>query len=186
MRASRGWYCVQLPMRPVALFLICLAGVAWCTALYAQSKHVPLSDADTDQLREYADRPPERIKLYMKFIDERISGIKSVLAATRPVPPDRAIELHKLMDEFTRLVDELQDNLDGYADHHDDIRKALSRVVEADTRWQDALNLLPSNPGYDFVRKTAIEAATSMQDASTKMLAEQNQFFKDKKKTDTQ
>lgn len=162
--------------------MICLVGVTWCSALYAQSKQVPLSADDTDQLRELADRPPERIKLYLKFIDERITGIKSLLAIARGVPPDRPAQLHNLLDEFTRLVDELQDNLDGYADHHDDIRKALGRVIEADSHWQETLSSLPSNAPYDFARKTAIEAATSMQEGSTKMIAEQEQYFKENKK----
>jgi hypothetical protein len=173
-------------MRKATLFLICLAGTAF-NAMNAQTKHAPLSDADTEELREYADRPPERVKLYLKFIDERIRGIESLVAITRGVPADRPAQLHNLMDEFTRLVDELQDNLDAYADHHDDIRKALNRVLEADSHWQEALKSLPPNPSYDFVQKTAIEAAASMQDASTKMIAEQEQYFKDKKKKrDTQ
>lgn len=168
-------------MRKLTPFFVCMVLTA-CSALFAQSGQVPLSDDDTEQLREFADRPPERIKLYLKFIDERITGIKALIAITRGIPEDRPAQIHKLMDEFTRLVDELQDNLDGYADHHDDIRKALSRVLEADTEWQNALNSLPPNPKYDFMRKTAIDAAAGMQDDSKKMLSEQEQYFKDSKK----
>jgi len=172
-------------MRKLIPFLICTV-IATCSTLYAQSRQVPLSDDDTEQLREFADRPPERIKVYLKFIDERITSIKSLVAITRGVPEDRPAQIHNLMDEFTRLVDELQDNLDGYADHHDDIRKALSRVLEADAEWQNALNSLPPNPKYDFMRKTAIDAAAGMQDDSKKMLSEQEQYFKDIKKRKTE
>ena len=176
----------------ISLLALCLALLLSCTAvlysrpLQAQTKHVQLSEADTEKLREYADQPPERIKLYIKFIDERIAGIKQVLAATRPVPPDQTAQVHNLMDEFTGLVDELQDNLDGYADHHDDVRKALKQVTEACARWQEALKAAPPNSGYEFVRKTAIDATSSMADDSTKMLEEQNEYFKDKKKNSKQ
>ncbi len=165
----------------LVLSAFCFAALAAGTSLRAQTKHVPLSDADTEKIRENADNPPERVKLYIKFIDERIVSIKSVLAQKRPVPPDQSEQLHNLMDEFTRLVDELQDNLDGYADHHDDIRKALKDVLEADTRWQEALKLPPPNSSYEFVRKTALEAAASTTEASKKMLDEQTLYFKDKK-----
>ena len=181
-------------MRPsecgVSWLALCLlfssAAVLSGRALQAQTKHVQLSEADTEKLREYADRPPERIKLYIQFIDVRITGIKEVLAATRPVPPDQTAQVHNLMDEFTKLVDELQDNLDGYADHHDDVRKALKQLTEADARWQETLKAAPPNSGYEFVRKTAIDAASSMAQDATKMQEEQEQYFKDKKKNPRQ
>lgn len=148
----------------------------------AQSKRAALTEAETDQIRELADRPPERVKLYIKFIDDRIASIRDNLAQTRPVPQNQPAQLHDLMDQFTRLIDELQDNLDGYADQHDDIRKALKNVIEADAHWQEALKTAPPNPAYEFVRKTALDAAAGTAESSQRMIEEQNQYFKDHKK----
>jgi hypothetical protein len=168
-------------MKNLILAAVCFAALGCALPLGAQTKHVPLSEDDTEKIRESTDNPPERVKLYVKFIDERITSIKSLLAQKRPVPPDLSEQLHNLMDEFTRLVDELQDNLDAYADHHDDVRKVLKEVLEADTRWQEALTQPPPNPSYEFVRKTALEAAASTKEAAQKMLDEQTLYFKDKK-----
>lgn len=154
-----------------------------CASLPAQTRHAALTEAETEQIREFADRPPERVKLYIKFIDERIADLKANLAQKRPVPPNQAAQVHDLMEGFTRLLDELQDNLDGYADHHDDIRKALKNVIEADAHWQEALKLPPANPAYEFARKTALDAAAGTAESSQKMIVEQDQYFKDHKKT---
>lgn len=153
----------------------------------AQTKRAALTEDETDQIREYADRPPERVKLYVKFIDERVATLRTAVseatAKKRPLRADQNEQLHNLMDEFTRLVDEMQDNLDNYADQHNDIRKALKGLIEADAHWQEALKLPPPNPSYEFVRKTAQNAATDTADAAQKILDEQTQYFKDKKKS---
>lgn len=164
------------------VFLICCAVLACNLALYAQTRQVPLSDADTDKLRESADNPPERVKLYIKFTDERIASIKSVLVSKRPMTPVQSLQLHNLMDEFTHLVDEVQDNVDGYAERHSDIRKPLKELLDANARWQEVLRLPPPDPSYDFARKTAQEAAASIAEAGQKMIEEQNVYFKEKKK----
>lgn len=165
------------------LSLCCCATLACNLALHAQTKHVPLSEDDTDKLRESADKPPERVKLYIKFTDERIASIKSVLATKRSLTPVQTLQLHNLMDEFTRLVDELQDNLDEYDEHHSDIRKPLKEILDADARWQEVLKSSPPDPSYDFARKTAQEAAASIAEAAQKMMDEQILYFKDKKKS---
>ena len=170
-------------MRNVMLSIICCFLLAVGAASHAQVKQVPLSADDTDKIREAANNPPERIKLYIKFINERMTNIKATLADKRAVLPDQQIQLHNLLDEFTRLVDELQDNLDAYADHHDDIRKPLKDVLDADARWQETLKLVPPSPSYDFVLKTALEAATSTEESSKKLLEEQNECFKNAKKS---
>ena len=160
--------------RPILFALIILATLP----VWSQSKNDPLNEDEAEQVREYADRPPERIKLFMKFIDQRITGIRQIAKE-----PDRANKLHNLLEEFiTRLVDELQDNLDVYAGTHDDLRKPLKFVIEESSKWLEVLNLPPSDRVYDFSRKTALEAATSANDEAKKMLADQEQYFIELKK----
>lgn len=170
-------------MRLLFLSLCCCAALACSLTLDAQTKHVPLSEEDTDKLRDSADKPPERVKLYIKFTDERIASVKSILATKRSLTPVQTLQLHNLMDEFTHLVDELQDNLDEYDERHSDIRKPLKEILDADARWQDVLKSFPPDPSYDFAHKTAQEAATSIAEAAQKMMDEQTLYFKDKKKS---
>ncbi len=37
--------------------------------------------------------------------------------------------MHNLLDEFTRLSDDLQDNMDNFDEQHADLRKVLKEIV---------------------------------------------------------
>jgi len=149
-------------------------------ASHAQAKGDPLSDAEIDQVREVADQPVERVKLYMKFIEQRTDAIQEMVGDTRiqNKPP----KLHNLLDEYTRLVDELQDNIDSYDETHSDIRKALKELVPASDKWLAIVNKPPPDPSYDFSRKTAIEAGTSLAEQAKKLQADQIKWFAEHKK----
>lgn len=153
------------------MLLFLLAAVpAW-----PQAQKDPLTDIEAEQIREYADRPPDRLKLYMKFIEQRTSAIRQISADGK----DRShgAKLHSLIEEFTRLADELQDNLDVYSKTHDDVRKVLKEVIEASSKWPTILKQPPPDNAYDFSRKTALDAAASASDEARKMLAEQDRYF---------
>lgn len=164
-------------MRPVILRIstVSLALFLLPVCLWSQTKKDPLNDEEIDQIREFADRPVERVKLYMKFIEQRTSAIKQM--SSDPKVQNRPSKLRNLMEEFTRLADELQDNLDGYADNNNDIRKALKDLVPASAKWPDVLNLPPADPSYDFSRKTALEAANSTAEQAHKLQEEQEKYF---------
>ena len=148
----------------------------------AQSQKDPLTDDQADQVREVADRPNDRIKLYMKYIDERISAIKQLMADPKTAKVDnQPAQIRDKMEEFTRLVDELQDNLDSYDQEHADIRKALKDLVSASAKWPDVLNKAASDPAYDFARKTALNAAQSIGDQSKKLQSDQEKYFSEHK-----
>jgi hypothetical protein len=152
------------------LELLLLPGCVW-----AQSQKDPLNDEEIDQIREYADRPVDRIKLYMKFIEQRVAAIKQLASDSKA--QNKAAKLRNLMEEFTRLCDELQDNLEGYDDNHSDVRKALKDLAPASTTWADVLNVPAPEPSYDFARKTALEAASSTADEIHKLQEDQEKYF---------
>jgi hypothetical protein len=157
------------------LFLACLAKPS-----LAQDKDDPLTEAQVDKLREVADQPPERIKLYMEFISQRTDAIAEMVDDTRiqNKPP----KIRKLLQEYTRLVDELQDNLDNYDETHADIRKALKLLVPASKKWLDTVNQAPPDPVYDFPRKTAADASQSLVDQAGKLQTDLDQYFAEQKK----
>lgn len=146
----------------------------------AQDKDDPLTDAEVDKLREVADQPMERIKLYMEYIGKRTDAIAEMTGDTRiqNKPP----KIRKLLQEYTRLVDELQDNLDNYDETHLDVRKQLKLLVPESKKWLDIVNKPPPDPAYDFPRKTAVDAGQSLVDQVTKLQTDQDKFFAEQKK----
>lgn len=158
--------------RGTLILLTLLAAVP----LWGQKSKDPLTDAETEEIREVADRPPERVKLYLRFIEQRTTVISQIAKN-----PSRAEKLHLLFDEFTTLVDELQDNLDVYSTNHADIRKALQDVLDAGSKWPAILNAPPADHAYDFTRKTALDSAASATEQAKTILAEQEVYFSKEK-----
>ncbi len=139
----------------------------------------PLSDAESDQIADVRDQPVARIKLYQKFIEQRIAAIKDIGA--NPKAEDRKAQLRARFEEFTRLSDELQDNLDTFDEAHADIRKALKDLVPATAKWPEILKQASPDPAYDFSRKTALDAAESTADQVKELLASQTKYFAEHK-----
>lgn len=144
-----------------------------------QQNRDPLSQSESDQIAELRDQPVARIKLYQKFIEQRVSVIKDL--GTNPKAEDRKAELRARFEEFTRLSDELQDNLDTFDAAHADIRKALKDLVPASSKWPDILKQAAPDPAYDFSRKTALEAAESTSDQAKKLMDSQAKYFAEHK-----
>jgi len=145
----------------------------------AQQNKDPLSQSESDQIAELRDQPVARVKLYQKFIEQRISAIKDIGA--NPKAQDRKNELRARFEEFTRLSDELQDNLDTFDAAHADIRKALKELAPASAKWPDILKQAAPDSAYDFARKTALEAAESTSDEAKKLLDSQMKYFAEHK-----
>jgi hypothetical protein len=156
------------------LLLLFVAPLAW-----AQSQKDPLNQEEVDQVREFGDRPNERIKLFAKFIEQRVTAIKQL--STDKKAENRSEELLAKIEEFTRLVDELQDNLDTYDQQHADIRKALKDLVPQSEKWEPVLHQPPPDPNYDFARKTAVEASTSVSDQLKDLQKDQEKYFAEHK-----
>ncbi|HTD56435.1 MAG TPA: hypothetical protein VK670_13685, partial [Silvibacterium sp.] len=104
-----------------------------------------------------------------------VDAIKDLGA--NPKAEDRKAELRARYEEFTRLSDELQDNLDTFDEAHADIRKALKELVPATQKWPDILKAASPDPTYDFSRKTALDAAESTSDQAKKLYDEQLKYF---------
>ena len=146
-----------------------------CAAALGQKTRDPLSSGQADQIRELGTKPVDRIKLYLKFVNERA-------AAIRELTPDaaennRPAELRARYEEFTRLADELAENIDTYDGEKADIRKALRPVVSDCGKWPAILKAPPSNPTYDFARRTALDAAASLTEDGQKLLAKEESYF---------
>jgi DNA phosphorothioation-dependent restriction protein DptG len=182
---TSGITCLNKPIRFCARFLM---GLAVCMLLlgsrtwgYAgQRQKDVLTERQTEDLREADDQPVEKLKLYLGYIDERTQELEKLNTNFRA--QNRDAEIHNLFQEFTQLADELQDNMDSFDEQHEDLRKGLKLILEKSERWPDVLNAPKPNPEYDFVRKTALEAAKSVHEDAQKLLDEQNDYFAKQKK----
>jgi len=76
-------------------------------------KRDPLTEAETDQLREVAMEPYKRLKLLIKFTEARLVAIDQVRIDPK-LAKDRGKQIHDLLEDFTALLDEINDNLDQY------------------------------------------------------------------------
>ncbi len=150
----------------------CLFAASFCPA---QKAHDPLSGAQADQVRELGDRPVDRLKLYLKFVNERVSAIKEM--TPNSTENDRPSEIRARFEEFTRLTDELSENIETYDGDHADIRKALRLVVESSSKWAAILRGPVADHTYDFARETALNAADSTSSQAQKVLADEEAYF---------
>jgi hypothetical protein len=147
---------------------------------FAQSRKDPLTEQQIEDVREAGDQPLLRIKLFVGYVDERAKAIHSLNADA--AAQNKSVRLHNLYDEFTRLSDDLQDNMDNFDQQHADLRKVLKEIVDKTGEWATVLNEPKPSTQYDFVRKTALDANQSAHEAATQMLADEIKYFAEKKK----
>jgi hypothetical protein len=152
----------------------------------AAQRRDPLNDKEIDEMRESADYPDKRLELMTKFARARLAAIQQLRADPKSAK-DRPTQIHDLLQDFTALLDEIDDNIDMYGSHKTDMRKGLKLVIEADSEWQLQLRRLKEQSPpeeldqYSFVLTNAIEAVTDTGDSGRKELQNQNVLAKDKK-----
>jgi hypothetical protein len=159
----------------LALALILPALFVYTAPLHAQEEDHVLTDAEVDQLRDSAYVPNDRVLVFIKFLDERDKAIQELFA--HPRNPGREQDTHDLLEQFTAIADELDDNLDDYGPHHRDIRKALPKLVEATERWSSNLKTPPDNETYSVSRKIALEAVRDLREEAMRLIEDQKAWF---------
>jgi len=175
-------------MIPFARQLVCFALLLLSPALGAQQRHDPLNSNEIDQLRDAAQDPDQRLKLFLQFARARLDAIEKVRAD--PKVTDRAQQTHDRLQDFLDVYDELNDNLDTFVQRKADLRHALKGVIDADTEFQAKLRALKTSvesskeetTKYDFVLNNALDAVDGSAQDHRQLLAEQEEAAKRKKK----
>ncbi len=141
-------------------------------------KRDPLTDAETDQLRQAALEPYKRLKLYIKFTDARVAAIDELRGDPKQAN-GRGQKIHDLLEDFTAILDEINDNLDNYQgrplskDDRKDFRKGLKEVIEASDKWEAKLKSLKSDSETDpQTKKEAEDYRFALQDAQDALQSE--------------
>lgn len=167
-------------MRPSALLCLLLI-----SALFAGAQRREfLTDAEVEEMRETADNPPQRIRTMVKFAQARMLVIGQLRSDPR-FAKNRGARIHDLLEQFVGIVDELDTNIDSYAEQDIDLRKPLKSVVETDTDFQLKLRTLKDAAAddpkaaaeaqeYAFVLEDAIEAVNGSLANARSVLEEQN------------
>ena len=160
-----------------------------CAPAFA-GRRDPLTEAEVDQMREIAQDGSKRLKLLLTFAKARMLAIQE-LRSDPKFAEGRGQRVHDLLEDFAAIVVELDRNIDQYAGQHQDIRKPLKEVVEANAEFELQLRTLkdaaaqPENASeakdWRYVLEDAVDAVNSNGDNARATLEEQNQLAKDKK-----
>jgi hypothetical protein len=158
------------------------------TAAGQQHHRDPLNDLEIDKLRDAAQLPEIRLKLYVDFARARLDNMEKVRADTKA--ENREKQTRDALQDFLDVYDELDDNVNTFADRRDDLRKALKPVIEADTEFGAKLRAfrasLANTPkeaeSYAFLLGSALDTVDAAAKDHRDLLAEQEEAFKNRKK----
>jgi hypothetical protein len=109
--------------------------------VYAQGHEQALSDAEVEKLRDTAYYPPERVLTFIEFLNLRTKEIDTLVTGKRQ--PGREQDIHDLMEQFTSIADDFDDNLD---DRYNvsrklaletlaDIRETATKLIDEQKAW---------------------------------------------------
>jgi hypothetical protein len=149
--------------------------LALAPPLHAQASNSALSEKEIEELREAAYFPSDRVLVFIKLLDIRTKAVQDLFA--HPRKPGREQDTHDLLEQFTSIADELNDNLDDYGPNHRDIRKALPKLLDATERWSSNIKQPPENATYDLSRKLALEAIRDIREEATQLVEDQKTWF---------
>jgi len=162
--------------------------VSLLSTAWAQRRQDPLNPLEADQLRDAAQDPGERLKLYIVFARTRLTSLEQVRAD--PKLTDRAQQTRDRLQNFLDVYDELNENLDTFVERKADLRKPLKAVIEADTEFQAKLRALKSASDankeeakqYDFLLTSVLETIDSSVEDHRQLLGQQEEAARRKKK----
>lgn len=163
-------------MRARLPIVVLVAGLAAAMPLAAQTRTGALSDKEIEEVREARYVPADAILLFVKFLDDRVERIQEMYA--KPRRPGREEDTHDLMEQFTSIADELDDNLEDYGPRHADLRRALPKLIAATDRWATTIKTPPEAEQYSVSRRIALESIKDLKDEATEMNTEQQAWFK--------
>jgi hypothetical protein len=158
------------------------------SSVWAQRRRDPLNPLEQDQLRDAAQDPSERLKLYILFSRARLTALDQT--RNDPKVTNRAQQTRDRLQDFLDVYDELNDNIDTFVERKADLRKPLKAIIEADTEFQARLRALKSSADankdeakqYDFLLTSLLETIDSGVQDHRQLLGEEEEAFKHKKK----
>jgi hypothetical protein len=152
--------------------------IAITAASVAQNRHDPLNAREVEQMRDSAQDPKKRVELVLSFARERMLAIERLRTASKPGSNDQ-VTVASLLADLAGIIDELDDNLDMYNRHSEDLRNPLRHVLDAESEFQKKLAELGESATAQQKRifSAALEDATdsikTSSETARNMLADQ-------------
>jgi hypothetical protein len=142
----------------------------------------PLTSAESDELREASMEPERKLPIYLKFARARLATIEQLRSDAR-FAQGRGPKIHDLLEDFKVIMDEMDSNMDSFANQKLDFRKALKEIIQADSDFQLKLRTLqetskdpawaPEAKDYEFALLDAADAVDGDLDNARDLLQEQ-------------
>ena len=168
--------------------IVALGLLVVTVAAAAEQRHRdPLTALEVDQLRDAAQDPETRLKLYVEFARSRLQKLEQIRSNEKL--PDRTEQTRAALQDFLDVYDELSVNVDTYADRGADLRKALKPVIEGDTEFGAKLRAFKASlansreeaDNYEFLTTSALAAVDEGAKEHRELFTEQQETFKHKK-----
>jgi hypothetical protein len=142
-----------------------------CAASQLAAERDFLTSEETDLVRE-AQEPNQRLELYTHFARQRLSQIDLLLKEARP---GSAGMVHDLLDEYGRIVDEMDNVAEDALERKLDIAKGVKAVVAAEKEFLPQLEKIRDSQSkdlgrYEFVLTQAIETTRDSIDSGSEDL----------------
>jgi chromosome segregation ATPase len=149
-----------------AMLLLMVATVSVRRVQAQQEKKDYLTDAEGDLIRD-AVTPPERMKLFVTFAQDRLKKFQYEL--TRTVPEGRRAEiLNGLLNAYSGCMDDAADQIEVAREKQVDIRAALKNMQSKGKEFLETLQKInQGGPEYETYKDTLQDAIEGTQDALT-------------------
>jgi hypothetical protein len=168
--------------RSAALFVLLVLSMATLAASAQVHRRDPLNSAETDALREVSMEPDKKLPLYLKYARARLATIEQLRSDPR-FAEGRGPKVHDLLVDFKIIMDEMDRNMDSFADQKLDFRKGLKEIIQADSEFQLKLRTLKETAkdpaavaeakDYEFALLDAIDSVDGDLDNARDLLDQQ-------------
>jgi hypothetical protein len=163
----------------LVLLALCMAALASQSQVHRRD---PLDSSEIDALREVSMEPVKKLPLYLKYARARLSAIEQ-LRSDAHLAEGRGRKIHDLLADFKVIMDEMDRNVDSFADQKLDFRKALKEIIQASGEFQSKLRTMKETTkdpavaaeakDYEFALLDAIDAVDGDLDNARDLLEQQ-------------